>query len=521
MSAAPDTLAAPAREHPLRLVASGDEPVGAAPLGAGVVRLLWGSVLVKLVFALSTGFVLVDDAYIHLRYARNLVETGAFVYNAGEPVFGLTSPLYGLVCALLYAISGPFVEHAVLLSNVALWTGAAVLIARRLPVDARLAVSALFLLAPVFVDNQLLGMETPLFVLLLVGAVTSAREGRARASAAWYGLALVTRPEAVLLAPFLLLGLASHSGWRASREKLLQPRTLAALLAPGVAWVTYALLHYGSIVPQSMQAKTGWNNEHYDALFDLRAALLTAPRLTFLPFLDYFPSALAWALTASVWAALAWVVRANIRGGDADSRLWLGFYLVYLAFYIAGKGATEASWYAVPASVAFLLAARPALPGWLRAPGPRTALALVAVLLATSLVSVQRRGPLLRSYVAGYGACADALEAWPSARPAATAKVVIGEIGVFGFRTSHPVVDVGALVSPEVLPWKNAGYSFCRIVQEADADYFVISNIALENNHYPSVGAVWANDEERRWWEERCRPVHAFLDKQTFEVARP
>jgi hypothetical protein len=208
-----------------------------------------------------------------------------------------------------------------------------------------------------------------------------------------------------------------------------------------------------------------------------------------------------------------------VRQGTRATRAWLGFYLTYVAFYIAGKGATEASWYAVPSSVAFLCAAAPALPAWLT--GSRQLLvqgALVCALVAISAVASIQRAPLLKSYVNGYGASAAFLEGYSHSTWQAPTKVVIGEIGVFGFNSSLSVVDVAALVSPEVLPWKNAGYSFVRIVQESEAGYFVISDRALELNRYPQVGLVWANEVEREWLESHCRQIAEHLDKNTFEV---
>ncbi|MFT7487123.1 MAG: hypothetical protein ACI9F9_002982, partial [Candidatus Paceibacteria bacterium] len=286
-----------------------------------------------------------------------------------------------------------------------------------------------------------------------------------------------------------------------------------------VAWVGFALWSYGSLIPQSMVAKTGWNSTHYDGIFSLQNALLTVPRLSFLPFIDYFAAPLQWALVALLLAGIGWVAYCNLKRGSAASRAWLGFYLVYLSFYLAGKGATEASWYAVPSSVALLCAAGPALPSWITDSGRwgvRTA--LVLGLLAVSTGAAIQRGPLLNSYVEGYGACADFLEVHGNPQQRTSTKVVIGEIGVFGFQTSHPVVDVGALVSPEVLPWKNAGFSFTRIVQESEAAYFVISERALELNRYPSVGVVWASDVEREWFDERCRHIADFKDKHMYAV---
>lgn len=466
-----------------------------------------------------TDFTLVDDAYIHLRYARNLVEHGTFVYNPGEAVFGLTSPLYGLFTAALYALFGDSVEVAVVATNVLLWTAAGALIARRLPHGPRLPLMALFLLAPVFVDNQLLGMETSLFVLLLVGALDAAQRGRVLSAALWYGPALITRPEAVLLAPFLLLAVVKGLGARAALGRLLRPATLLALLGPGLCWAAFALYSYGSILPQSMVAKSGWNSAHYDGIFSLQSALLAVPRLSFLPFVDYFPGAIQWLLTAAVLLGLGWVIAVNVRRGDLFSRAWLGFYLIYVAFYLAGKGATEASWYAVPSSVALLCAAAPALPRWLSDPERRLPqFALVALLLLASTAATIQRGPLLKSYVEGYGSCAEFLEGHGDPAARAEARVVIGEIGVFGFRSSHPIVDAGALVSPEVLAWKNAGFSFTRIVRESRAASFVISRRALELNEYPSLACVWADEAERAWFDEHCRPLAQFKDKHTYEV---
>lgn len=49
----------------------------------------------------------IDDSYIILRFARNVVERGElFSYNAGELSTGITSPLYCLALAAVYAVLG-------------------------------------------------------------------------------------------------------------------------------------------------------------------------------------------------------------------------------------------------------------------------------------------------------------------------------------------------------------------------------------------------------------------------------
>ena len=472
-----------------------------------------------LVAWLLTKFTLVDDAYIHLRYARNLAENGTFVYNPGEAVFGLTSPLYGLVAACLVFVFGTHIEVAVIVCNILLWSAAGVLIAKELPEKSRLPLMALFLLAPVFVDNQLLGMETPLLTLLLAGAVRGARRGNVTAACMWYGPALITRPEAVLLSPFLLMLVAAEHGAGPGMKRMVRPKSLALLLTPAILWVAFALTNYGSLIPQSMVAKTGWGSTHYDSLFTLKNAILTVPRLTFLPFIDAFPDIVQWLLARVLILAVVWIAVVNVRRGTRASRTWLAFYLVYITFYLVGKGATEASWYAVPSSVAFLCAAAPCLPAWLantQRLGVQVALAVA--LAGISTAAAMQRAPLLQYYVDGYGACAEFLEARATDGSAPDTKVAIGEIGVFGFRTTMKVVDVAALVSPETLPWRNDGLSFIRMVQLSGSKYFVLSDKAVTTNTYPAIAAVWIGDEQKTWFDEQCEHIAQFKDKHVYEV---
>lgn len=461
-----------------------------------------------------TGFVLVDDAYITLRYARMVNEVGAAVYNPGEFVFGVTSPLWAGVTSLLYAILGPGgIEVGVIAFGGLAWSLAAWRLARQVPVESRFVTILVFLWAPVFVDNGLLGMETPLVVWIAVEAMCAALQGKLRRAAGWAGLLMVARPEGLLFAPALLW--AAHANGKL--KELAKPLPIGLLLAPGLAWVGFALARYGSVLPQSMVAKSGWNSEHYDGLATMGMALQAIPWLTFLPFVDYLPAPQAVALCAV--ALVGWVCCANVVRGTVWSRTWLVFYLTYMAFFLLGKGATEASWYAVPSSVALLLAATPAWPQRLVAQ-PKFVYGMAAALSLASIGLSLKRAPLLRSYVDGYGSCALALNAAPSGRPTADNRVLIGEIGVFGFLSDHPVIDVGALVSPEVLPLKNEGGSLLSLAKDTNARWLVISQIALDRNFYPSVGPVWADEAEKDWLS-RCPVVHHAKDKQLIELLDP
>ena len=55
-------------------------------------------VVAERVVAGVAGFPL-DDAWIHLHFARNLAEGAGFAYNPGRPVAGSTAPLWTLLLA--------------------------------------------------------------------------------------------------------------------------------------------------------------------------------------------------------------------------------------------------------------------------------------------------------------------------------------------------------------------------------------------------------------------------------------
>src|SRR5205823_14822555 len=59
----------------------------------------------RVLYARATGL-FYEDAFITLRYARNLAEGQGLVFNAGERVLGTTTPLFALLLAPVGALAG-------------------------------------------------------------------------------------------------------------------------------------------------------------------------------------------------------------------------------------------------------------------------------------------------------------------------------------------------------------------------------------------------------------------------------
>src|SRR2546430_8458334 len=79
--------------------------VGAAVIGAR----LWFLAFTRVTY---------EDAFISLRYARNLAAGLGMVYNPGERVFGATTPLHVLLLAALTALHLPDPLFAVKLLSI-------------------------------------------------------------------------------------------------------------------------------------------------------------------------------------------------------------------------------------------------------------------------------------------------------------------------------------------------------------------------------------------------------------------
>lgn len=202
-----------------------------------------------------------DDAFITLRYARNLASGRGPVFNPGEAVEGYTSFLWMLVSALPFALlSETAALRAIQIAGAAL--GAfTVWRAATFPAPdgsaRRRGLAVLLAASPVFVVNCADGMETPLLMaLLLESARAFVRPASPGAGALAGGLAAacaLTRPEALpLLALWPALGWGLFRG-RGRRGWLVG--FAAAGLPPVLLHEAWRLAFYGAPWPNTFYAK--------------------------------------------------------------------------------------------------------------------------------------------------------------------------------------------------------------------------------------------------------------------------
>lgn len=234
--------------------------------GAWVWVLIIAAGVIYVIHGLSFGLCLQDDAYICLRFARNLADGHGIVYNPGERVEGYTNFLWTVASSALF-LTGT--DPPAMLRILGLLSGilallAAALLARALAPQRPWAAGAAALFSaslPFFVAESVMGLETALFAALSVAGLAAfimecRQARRPPLSGALLALAALTRPEGILVAA--VIGSADLLG-------ALRRRSFAAVFfirwvlfaVPVLAHLVFRIAYYHDIVPNTFHAKVG------------------------------------------------------------------------------------------------------------------------------------------------------------------------------------------------------------------------------------------------------------------------
>lgn len=219
----------------------------------------------------------IDDAFITFRYARNILAGNGFVYNPGEHILGTTTPLYTILLTLLSlpfgGVDAPFPWIAMVVNAIA--DGFSCILLFRLGARlkyplAGMATAIVWAIAPYSVTFAIGGLETSVYVVLLLSTVHSWISQRRIQAALTGALALLTRPDALLLLLPLMLDRIlttlverkssrldpqngeriNNSGW--TKSLWIEGLTFSL---PLLVWVAFSTLYFGSPLPHSITAK--------------------------------------------------------------------------------------------------------------------------------------------------------------------------------------------------------------------------------------------------------------------------
>ena len=399
----------------------------------------------------------VDDSFIHLRYARNLAAAGELSFNRGEPTYGATSPLWVAILAVFDKAGADITRVSRLLAW--LFAAAAIALVYRITaaLDGRtgapLAAALIMASEAWFVRWSAVAMETS-FAAFMILLVMELSRGAARSAArsAVFGavlvLAALARPEALLLVPLAVVAFAFAEG---------TPRRFVFLLVfvpLFAAWLYLIHRHTGSYFPLTAGAKQG--RPVFSAAI-LQRALVPA---RIMGATIAIPSlALVAGLFAGVFSrrsiGLFFSEKGNFR--EEPCVLLMLLWVVALPVAYAALDFQVLSRYLVPVIPSAIVLGtvawrRLSARAWASAARRRAAIGIFAAVVILQSVLVYELVVVpptlafsrsLETVIAGMGK-------WLDKNSPPDALVATPDIGAVGWYSHRRILDLGGLVTPEI-----------------------------------------------------------------------
>jgi arabinofuranosyltransferase len=448
----------------------------------------------------ASGFPL-DDSWIHLHFARNLAAGAGFSYNPGTPVAGSTAPLWTLLLGAAAVVAAPTLAMAKALGIVA--TLGAALVTRRAALawgarrDVALFASIVLLWMGPVIWGALSGMEVSLAALLVAAALLAHAHDHPLASAACGALAVLARPEALLLVPLLV----------AARPMTVRRIALFAVVTLVVVSpaILFSLWTAGTPYPATAAAKVegglvGWLGgvrEPAALTFVTRPLAFFTEWIVWLVTIHWLlPVALVPAIIVT-WkyagrplglVTLALVVHplgmallAPYRGPAFQEGRY-SIHLLPLAVVVVavalgtrrrggGRSVDQRSVASAAEPVRALHAPATSTArryGWA---GPVALVVWLALAAAALVPAATRYGWAVQNI----NAMQVHLGRWVDAQLPKTARLALNDIGAIAFFSRREVIDLMGLVTPQIIPYRRRGESgVMEYISETCPEYVII-----------------------------------------------
>lgn len=435
-------------------------------LAAAALAVVFFYLLVS-VLTSGVGFPL-DDAWIHLTYARNLAEHGEWAFRLGEQSAGSTSPLWTALLSLGFLIGlGPYVWTYFVGWVVLTWLSVcAEKLARGLvpSYTSRIPWAGLFLVfAWHLIWSAVSGMETLLHGLIILTVLGALMGGSRRylTLGVLTGLSVWVRPDGLtLLGPIIFVALLSEKTWYLRGEAIW--KTLLGFGSMVLPYVFFNLALSGNAMPNTFYAKRAeygmfWLSKPLlERMSDYLAPILASPFLVLIP------------------GAVSWLVK-RIRVQDLGALASLLWVLGYIAIYFFSLPAYQHGRYIIPALPVLYLWGIVGLLEIVLSPGVNRRFTFVwevltvALCLAFAFLGARQNANDVLWVESEMVAAAK----WVSQNIPPDARLAVHDIGALGFYAQNPVVDMAGLITPQVVPFIRDETRLAQYLDSNSVDYLV------------------------------------------------
>jgi hypothetical protein len=386
-------------------------------------------------------------------------------FNAGEPSYGFTSPLW----LLLISLGGKFGIDVYIAAKVLdlVLASAAIVVFFILAIEMIRNVVTAFLATIVFSQSAWFirwagsGMETSLAVLLVLLAFLYCMRNEYLLATVLTALLTLVRPEAFLLMSLILVDVVINSRDK-HRALRLNVKLIVSYIAILTPWLIYAQLTFGTMMPNTALAKSGLNFDVIDIWQTLVKSFGT---------LGITEGA---AIAVLVVCLIIFFVKKNQKEKTEEHQLerffifrqsFIGLmWCALLIFFYTFSGVKIFSRYLVVV-VPFIIANSFLLLSYVLRNTSVQRFTFVGILLLTLAGSLENRIvyhqivlPRAEAFQRGimeYGFVA--IGKWLRDNTPEGSTVVMPDIGAVGYFSQRKIFDTAGLISPEVIPLLHQG----------------------------------------------------------------
>jgi hypothetical protein len=405
-----------------------------------------------------------DDPFITYRYAQNLAHGLGFVYNPGERILSTTTPLFALLLAIPAAVYHDLPRVANLISAASIALGGLFLWDLGRALNSRMAAWAGLLLYPTFMLTAMTtGSETPLYLAFCLAAFAAFARQRYALAAAASALAVLTRPDGILVP--VILALAYLPELRRRPLVLKRPlvperpipwRAVLVFLTMLLPWYLFAWGYFGSPLPATLAAKQ-------EQARMLNSLTFTPGFLNVLKWFQHNP--VYWLEALLALSGAAWMAR-------KARRWWL--LLAWPVIYFLGYHFLQVStyyWYYAPLVPPLLAACGLGIDGIIQTFQTRwvqwAAVGVLAIFSAAQFSDLWNLHQNPDQRVLIYRQTGR----WLAEHTPAGATVATIEIGIIGYYAQRYMIDFAGLLQPDIAAQLASSANYDRLAAQVSEQY--------------------------------------------------
>ena len=409
-----------------------------------------------------------DDAWIHLTYARNFALHGEWSFRLGEGSAGSTSPLWTALLSIGFLLrlapyAWTYFLGWVVLSLMAI---SAENIARKVLKSYRTGIPWVGLFAAFawhLTWSATSGMETLLhgLLILIVLGMLMQNSRQYLILGLLAGLSVWVRPDGLtLLGPILFTALLRESSLKARGSALVK-----VFIGFGILFVFYLLFNLalsGTPMPNTFYAKQA----EYGAFLLSRTL---SERLT-----NYILPMIASPFIVLVPGVFLWIYK-TLRERNWGAIAGLLWFIGYIGIYFMRLPAYQHGRYIIPAFPILYVWGLLGMLGYVSSPKANQRISFVwHVLVVVLIVVFQWVGASQNARdVAMIETQMVQTAQWVNENLPADAVLAVHDIGAIGYFNQNPIIDLAGLVTPNVVPFIRDEARLAEYLDSTQAGYLV------------------------------------------------